>query len=285
MTQSNRFADLRWGARWGGLFGLIFMLFAMGVLAMKGASENSASAHVNVLLLLAAYPLTGLLSGLIVGLFRSALKRRRGAMVVGMVAALPTSLVFLRLIYGAFSAWGGVGLDSRNPWSRLDWRSGGLHLVGADVRTHLRDVGRSGASTSKGPFSAETAAGMMSEEHNPEETVARRNFSRFGILAWGGPHSRCHNGSQSLGANRGTGRFPLAPVPRLAADRAAAGRAGRWMAVGSAHVAGVQTLEPAGAVRGQVERPGGVVDGDATRAAPLPLGPGPRPAPKFSTRE
>jgi hypothetical protein len=109
MNPTRTLENLWWGARWGGLLGSVFMVFAVVVLAAKALGGNPAGDQVNVALLLAAYPVTGVLAGLIVGLFRPALRHRRGAMLVGMVAALPVSVVFLRLFEGGFSGWGVPG--------------------------------------------------------------------------------------------------------------------------------------------------------------------------------
>jgi hypothetical protein len=97
--------NLYWGARWGGFLGAVFMLFAVVVLLFKGPNPDGIS----LILILGAYPASGVLAGLIVGLLRPVLVSRSSAMAVGMIAAVPVSILFLRIVKGPFSGWGALG--------------------------------------------------------------------------------------------------------------------------------------------------------------------------------
>lgn len=107
MTRRSFGVDLRWGARWGLFGGTVYLGFAAVVVALAGGLEGSRLEHVRLPVLLGAYPVLGVVAGLIVGLFRPALKTRRGAMLVGVVAGFPAGVGFLRLAKGPIPSWDG----------------------------------------------------------------------------------------------------------------------------------------------------------------------------------
>lgn len=106
--------DMIWGMKWGLVMGLIYTLFASVVVFAKEFQDSAVSQHVEIPLLLAAYPVTGVMAGLIVGLFRPLLVSRTGAVIVGVMAAVPVTLAFVRLVRGPLSGlatpeWIGAG--------------------------------------------------------------------------------------------------------------------------------------------------------------------------------
>jgi hypothetical protein len=110
LERSSALANVAWGVGWG-LFGAtFFMLIAVAVVyGVKGGFEN-APEGITPLKLFGLYPLGGMAAGAIVGLFRPHLKTRKGAMLVGMVAALPFAFAVNLLTRGPVAEWGALGL-------------------------------------------------------------------------------------------------------------------------------------------------------------------------------
>lgn len=122
--------DVRWGAGWGLFGGLVYLGFAAVVIVLKNAADASVSERINVPVLLSMYPILGVVAGCIMGLLRPLLKTRRGAMLVGIVAAFPTMVSFLWFVKGPFWAWGGVGWFSAFGSAILLGSMGGYILWG-----------------------------------------------------------------------------------------------------------------------------------------------------------
>lgn len=133
--------DLRWGAGWGLLGGLVYLVFAAAVLLLRGGGED---APVSIPLLLAAYPVAGVVAGVVVGLFRPALRTRGGAMRVGAAAALPVCIGFVGLMRGPVSSWTGAEWFGAIGGAVLLGVMGGSilwgQLYGFDPDAYLRDA-------------------------------------------------------------------------------------------------------------------------------------------------
>ena len=100
-------ANLWWGAGWGLFVGIIYSVFAAGILLLKGGF-SSAPRGVTPLALLVFYLLSGVAGGLIVGLFRPWLRRRSCSTAVGILATFPASVGVLRMIAGPIVHWRGA---------------------------------------------------------------------------------------------------------------------------------------------------------------------------------
>ena len=96
--------NIRWGVTNGALFAAVFSVLAMFIAGSRGEIAGS-----QLWLVIAAYFASGISAGLVVGLVRPWTRRRLGAILVGIVAAVPAGLA-LQLAYD---------LDTRNAfrWS------------------------------------------------------------------------------------------------------------------------------------------------------------------------
>ena len=56
------------------------------------------------------YPVAGLLAGVILGMCRPSLRTRKGAMLIGSIAALPFCVGVNLLTRGPITTWGGIGI-------------------------------------------------------------------------------------------------------------------------------------------------------------------------------
>ena len=110
IERSSTLANVVWGVRWGVFGAIVFMLIAIAVVyGLKGGFGN-APKGITPLELFGLYPLGGICGGAIIGLFRPWLKTRKGAMLVGMVAALPFVIATNLLTRGPVAEWGALGL-------------------------------------------------------------------------------------------------------------------------------------------------------------------------------
>lgn len=103
----KQLANLWWGAGWGLFAGVIYSVFAAGVVLLKGGFD-SAPEGITPIGLLLFYLFGGIAGGLIVGLFRPLLKKRSGSTAVGVLALIPASMGALRMIAGPVGRWGGA---------------------------------------------------------------------------------------------------------------------------------------------------------------------------------
>ena len=99
----DRLEDVIWGLKWGLQVAAGFSLIAVVVLAIN-ALPPSAPAELPVppLYLFALYFASGVMSGVIVGVFRSKLANRVSANLVGILAAVPWYFGIRVLAFG----WG-----------------------------------------------------------------------------------------------------------------------------------------------------------------------------------
>lgn len=152
--------DLSWGAGWGLFAGMVFGIFAATAIALQDGLGTELE-HVSVPVLLAMYPAIGVLGGLVVGFFRPAVKTRRGAMLVGILAAFPGEMALLSLFKGPVPAWdgfvwfGAVGgaiiLGSMGGyiwWGQLHDADPGVHLRKA-LALNRRGADRKGRRSSQ----------------------------------------------------------------------------------------------------------------------------------------
>lgn len=145
MIRKNISRDLRWGAGWGLFGGVVWGVFAAVVIILRDGIPESAPERVTPLTLLTLYPLGGIGAGLVVGLLRPFARERSGAMLVGMVAALPFAAGFMYLKSGSISGWGGAEWFAVIAGSMLLGAMGGYKLWDqhnfdpeAYVKTHKR---------------------------------------------------------------------------------------------------------------------------------------------------
>lgn len=146
--------DLRWGAKWGLFAGLVYVVFAACVLLLKGGVPDSAPARVTPLTVLSVYPVAGVIGGLIVGTLRPLTKERKGAMMVGAIAAVPACVGFLLLMSGPLSEWGGAEVFSLIISSVILGGMGGYKFWGLqffDPNAFLRSRGVLSESGGSGP--------------------------------------------------------------------------------------------------------------------------------------
>ena len=86
-------ANLIWGVGLGVLFGVILALLGVLILVTKG-SEAVGRVGASPRAITAGYLLGGAMAGAVVGLLRPIASRPFGAALVGMVAAVPVSVLF-----------------------------------------------------------------------------------------------------------------------------------------------------------------------------------------------
>jgi hypothetical protein len=96
--------NLGWGALWGLMFGLIYVLI-LGVLFALQGPEMFRPYDTTFTEVATLYLMGGVGGGLIVGLLRPLLRRRWGAALVGILAAIPVGLGFQMMRIGS-APWG-----------------------------------------------------------------------------------------------------------------------------------------------------------------------------------
>lgn len=96
--------DIVWGIRWGVALGGILGGFTMAIILLAGELPSSLSVSLPQLLVL--YPLTGGLTGGIIGVFRKRLTTRARVMVAVSIAMFPTTTAFGAVSAGPISNWG-----------------------------------------------------------------------------------------------------------------------------------------------------------------------------------
>lgn len=89
-----------WGAGWGLFLGVVYCVFALLVLMLKGFPDGP------VLAVLGIYLGGGLLGGLLVGILRHWIRTEVRAMMVGVIVMVPIGAGFLYLMNGPVSSWG-----------------------------------------------------------------------------------------------------------------------------------------------------------------------------------
>jgi RsiW-degrading membrane proteinase PrsW (M82 family) len=98
--------NVLWGVKAGLFFASFYSLFVLLLYAFRG-EEPSESKGVSLLAVVVTYFIGGVLGGAIVGLLRPFTRERWGAIVVGMIAALPVVLGFSFAMYGSIATWEG----------------------------------------------------------------------------------------------------------------------------------------------------------------------------------
>jgi hypothetical protein len=96
--------DVIWGAKLGLVIGVMYTALAVLLYAFTGSGRfDKVGIPVGVLCLL--YLVGGLVAGLVLGVFRSALDNRASAFVVGILAAMPISFGITGALSHGFSQW------------------------------------------------------------------------------------------------------------------------------------------------------------------------------------
>jgi hypothetical protein len=90
----------------GLFFAGFYSLFVLLIYPFRG-EEPSQSTGVGLVAIIVTYVIGGMLGGAIVGLLRPLMRERWGAILVGMIAALPVVLGFTFAMYGSMATWEG----------------------------------------------------------------------------------------------------------------------------------------------------------------------------------
>jgi hypothetical protein len=116
-----RASDVGWGARQGIVVGAVLGLFAAVVIMARGGLPPDAP--VPAMVVIASYPVFGLIGGLIVGAFRSRLSSRTQATGIVTVAVFPFVVASLH-----------VGQEPISYWAASEWLlAGAAALVLASI--------------------------------------------------------------------------------------------------------------------------------------------------------
>lgn len=114
--------DLIWGMGWG-LFAGAFYAAIAGVVLVAGAANTS----ILTTTLLLFYLVGGLFAGLVVGVFRRRLGRKRVARMIGSLIALPMGATAVWLEYGTLVAIPPAGLfTAAVVFAGIGWVGGGI---------------------------------------------------------------------------------------------------------------------------------------------------------------
>lgn len=120
---------LVWGARWGAIFGLAFVLIAIGLYAVSRQDAFEAH-HTSFGKMALAYFFGGVSAGVIVGLLRPLARWKAGAALVGFTAILPVALL-IRFATEGFGPW--------HPSNTVEAMMLGL-ILGAPVGLIYREI-------------------------------------------------------------------------------------------------------------------------------------------------
>jgi hypothetical protein len=104
VTGATLLKNVRWGIAYGLGFASMFVLYVLGLFAIRGAQPFE---HLGTTLTgcIVVYLVGGIMTGAVVGLLRPLLVTRRGAMVVGAVATVPTAAGAMLLVAGPIARW------------------------------------------------------------------------------------------------------------------------------------------------------------------------------------
>lgn len=92
--------NLLWGARWGLFLAVVYCVFALLVLMLKGFPDGPTQAVLGI------YLAGGLIGGIILGILRGWIRTQLRAMAVGVIIIVPVVIGFLYLMSGPISSWG-----------------------------------------------------------------------------------------------------------------------------------------------------------------------------------
>ena len=101
------FSRIRWGVRWGLVYALIYSIIALVVGLFSGGSVF-AWRQTSLGGLLAAYALSGVVVGTVVGILLPLARWKVGAAIIGMIGTIP----YMSLVRGSIPGLG--------PWSLVD---------------------------------------------------------------------------------------------------------------------------------------------------------------------
>ena len=96
--------DVKWGVKWGAIFGVAMTLYAVGVYFFAGP-EPFDRVGLRPAIVIMLYFAGSVTAGLLVGLLKRHTTSREGAMLVGILAALPASFGMGLAFFGAPRAW------------------------------------------------------------------------------------------------------------------------------------------------------------------------------------
>jgi hypothetical protein len=102
--RKNTSQDVRWGLKWGIAFGICLALYTL-IVYLAAGDQPFHRVGASPLTVLGVYILGSLAAGAIVGLLRPLTKERDGAMLVGVLAAMPASFVINLTMFGPPNAW------------------------------------------------------------------------------------------------------------------------------------------------------------------------------------
>lgn len=100
------------GALVGLLFGLVYSVIAVVLFLARGQGAFEYQAGVSLLILMGVYMVGGVLGGAVVGLLLPWTNNRWGAVVVGMIAAVPVVTGVAIAMDGMPSGWSDASLGS-----------------------------------------------------------------------------------------------------------------------------------------------------------------------------
>jgi len=104
VTGATLLKNVRWGIAYGLGFASMFVLYVLGLFAIRGAQPFE---HLGTTLTecIVFYVAGGIMTGTMVGLLRPLLVTRRGAMVVGAVALVPMGFGAMLMVAGPIARW------------------------------------------------------------------------------------------------------------------------------------------------------------------------------------
>jgi predicted membrane protein len=126
--------DVRWGVKLGLVMGGMYTLLALLLFAL-GGPDRFARNQISLATLVTVYMLGGLAAGLVLGVFRPALRERHTAFVVAFLAAIPVSFGMTVLVVGRIDGW------TAGEWSETAVLSLLLAVMGIAVLWKDPDAG------------------------------------------------------------------------------------------------------------------------------------------------